>query len=151
MAYWLMKTEPSVFSLEDLAQRSREPWDGIRNYQARNFLRSMQVGDDVLFYHSRCPIPGVVGLARICTTARPDPTQFDPTSHYFDPASSPQKPRWDLVDVAYVRSFPRTISLDSLKAHPAFQDSPLIRKGNRLSVLPITPAQWEGILAMANA
>ncbi|MBN6741394.1 EVE domain-containing protein [Acidithiobacillus sp. MC6.1] len=149
MAYWLMKTEPDAFSLQDLQQRGQEPWDGIRNYQARNFLRSMQIGDGVFIYHSRVPVPGIVGTAEVVSTAHPDPTQFDPQSNHYDPASSLQQPRWDLVDVAYRRTFAHHIALDSLRTMPEFLDSPLIRKGNRLSILPITVSQWHHVLQCA--
>ena len=149
MAYWLMKTEPDAFSLQDLQQRGQEPWDGIRNYQARNFLRSMQIGDGVFIYHSRVPVPGIVGTAEVVSTAHPDPTQFDPQSNHYDPASSPHQPRWDLVDVAYRQTFAHHIALDSLRTMPEFVDSPLIRKGNRLSILPITVSQWHHVLQCA--
>ncbi len=150
MAYWLMKTEPEAFSLEDLQARGQEPWDGIRNYQARNFLRSMQPGDGVFIYHSRVAVPGIVGMAEVVSSARPDPTQFDPHSHYYDSGSSLDKPRWDLVDVAYRRSFTQCISLDSLRNMPEFADSPLVRKGNRLSILPITESQWQHVLSLVD-
>lgn len=146
-----MKTEPGVFSLEDLRKRpgQQEPWDGVRNYQARNYLRAMRLGDGILFYHSNCPIPGVVGLAEVASLAYTDPTQFDPQDPHHDPRSDPANPRWDLVDVRFVRIFPRTVSLDELKGEPTFADSPLIRKGNRLSVLPVSEAQWKAVLALA--
>jgi predicted RNA-binding protein with PUA-like domain len=150
MAHWLMKTEPEAFSLDDLEQRGQEPWDGIRNYQARNFLRSMQVGDGVLFYHSRVPVPGVVGLAEVRSTAYPDPTQFDPQNKYYDPASRPEAPRWDLVDVGFRARFATVISLDELRQMPEFAGSPLVRKGNRLSILPIDTAQWDAVLERAD-
>ncbi|MEL5849602.1 MAG: EVE domain-containing protein [Candidatus Igneacidithiobacillus chanchocoensis] len=150
MAYWLMKTEPEAFSLDDLEQRGQEPWDGIRNYQARNFLRSMQVGDGVLFYHSRVPVPGVVGLAEVRSTAYPDPTQFDPQHKYYDPASRPEAPRWDLVDVGFRARFATVISLDELRQMPEFASSPLVRKGNRLSILPIDTAQWNAVMERAD-
>ena len=149
MAYWLMKTEPDAFSLQDLQRRGQEPWDGIRNYQARNFLRSMQTGDEVFIYHSRVPAPGIVGTAEVVCAAYPDPTQFDPQSKYYDPASHPDRPRWDLVEVAYRRTFAQGIALDTLRTIPEFSDSPLIRKGNRLSILPITSSQWQYILQRA--
>lgn len=150
MAYWLMKTEPEAFSLEDLRARGQEPWDGIRNYQARNFLRSMQPGDGILIYHSRVTVPGIVGTAEVVSNAHPDPTQFDPQSHYYDPASTPEKPRWDLVDVAYRSTFSESLSLESLRHMPEFSDSPLVRKGNRLSIVPISPPQWQHVLAIAD-
>ena len=149
MAYWLMKTEPEAFSLDDLEQRGQEPWDGIRNYQARNFLRSMQLGDGILFYHSRVAVPGVVGLAEVRSTAYPDPTQFDPTNKYYDPASRAEAPRWDLVEVGFRARFATVISLDELRQVPEYANSPLVRKGNRLSILPIDTAQWNAVLERA--
>jgi predicted RNA-binding protein with PUA-like domain len=151
MAHWLMKSEPEEFSIDDLAARGREPWTGVRNYQARNFMRdAMRVGDGVFFYHSNCAVPGIVGTARVASAAYADPTQFDPQSDYFDPKSSPEAPRWQMVDVAFERKLPRTISLDELRQHAAaLGDFPLLARGNRLSVLPVTRAQWDSILALA--
>ncbi len=146
MTCWLLKTEPDAFSLEDLRRRGEEPWDGIRNYQARNFLRSMMPGESIFIYHSRTSVPGIVGTACIASPARPDPTQFDPTSRYFDPASTRQAPRWDLVDVSYAGTFLEPVPLEILRKMEAFQDSLLIRKGNRLSVLPVTDAQWSAVM-----
>ncbi|HRO87005.1 MAG TPA: EVE domain-containing protein [Chiayiivirga sp.] len=151
MAHWLMKSEPEEFSIDDLAARGREPWTGVRNYQARNFMRDdMRVGDGVFFYHSNCAVPGIVGIARVASAAYPDPTQFDPQSDYFDPKSTPAAPRWQMVDVAFERKLPRTISLDELRRHAdALGDFPLLARGNRLSVLPVSDAQWKTILALA--
>ena len=149
MAYWLMKTEPEAFSLDDLAMRGQEPWDGIRNYQARNFLRSMRPGDGIAIYHSRVPIPGIVGLAEVQTNAHPDPTQFDPGCKYYDPRSRPEAPRWDLVDVGFRARFASVISLEELRRMPVFADSPLVRKGNRLSILPVSEPQWAAVLERA--
>lgn len=149
MAYWLMKTEPDAFSLEDLRQRGREPWEGIRNYQARNFLRSMRIGDGVFIYHSRVAVPGIVGTAEVVTTAYPDPTQFDPQSKYYDAASSLAQPRWDLVDIAYRHTLAKPLPLERLRTLPEFADSPLVRKGNRLSIVPITANQWDRVLQQA--
>lgn len=150
MNYWLMKSEPGEFSIDDLARVGREPWTGVRNYQARNFMRDgMRPGDGVLFYHSNCAVPGVVGLAEVASTAYPDPTQFDPRSDYYDPKSDPDDPRWLLVDVAFKRKLARTISLDELRADAErLGDFPLIRRGNRLSVLPVTAAQFKHILSL---
>ncbi len=149
MNHWLMKSEPEAFSIDDLERKQQEPWDGVRNYQARNFMRDdMHPGDQVFFYHSNCTVPGIVGLAEVATDAYPDPTQFDPKSRYFDPASSRDKPRWMLVDVKFVKKFKRTISLDELKGHDALAGMPLLRKGNRLSVMPVEPAHWKYILAL---
>ncbi len=150
MAFWLMKSEPEEFSIDDLAACGREPWTGVRNYQARNFMRDqMQIGDGVFFYHSNCKVPGIVGIARVACEAYPDPTQFDPESDYFDPKSSPEAPRWQMVDVSFERRFPRTISLAELRDNAAaLDDFPLLARGNRLSVMPVTQAQWDAILAM---
>lgn len=148
MSYWLMKSEPTEFSIDMLAERGREPWDGVRNYQARNYMRdAMQVGDGVLFYHSNCAEPGVVGIARIASPAYPDPTQFIPGHKHEDPDSDPAAPRWLLVDVAFERKLARTITLAELKADPALDGFALVRRGNRLSVMPVSEAQWRHILA----
>ncbi|MGA0587006.1 EVE domain-containing protein [Dyella sp. KRB-257] len=145
--HWLMKSEPDTFSIDDLRTRGIEPWDGVRNYQARNFMRDgMRVGDGVFFYHSNCAEPGIVGLAKVASEAYPDPSQFDPKSDYFDPGASRGNPRWMLVDVAFVRKLKRTITLKELQALPALADMPLVRKGNRLSVMPVTAAEWKTIL-----
>ena len=145
--YWLMKSEPEAFSIDDLKRKRREPWDGVRNYQARNFMRDgMHPGDRVFFYHSNCATPGIVGIAEVATDAYPDPGQFDPDSKYFDPASTRGQPRWMLVDVKFVRKLTRTISLDELKNHDALLGMPLLRKGNRLSVMPVAAAEWAYIL-----
>ena len=148
MQRWLMKTEPEAFSIADLARRCREPWDGVRNYQARNYLRAMRKGDRVLFYHYNCAEPGVVGIARVARAAYADPTQFDPRHVHFDPASQRDDPRWSLVDVAYVRTLARTIALDELKRRPELAEFALIRRGNRLSVLPVSKTQWDFILSL---
>lgn len=153
MRYWLMKSEPEEFSIQQLAQRGREPWNGVRNYQARNFIRDdMQCGDGVLFYHSNCAIPGIVGLAEIVSEAMPDPTQFDPASDYFDPGSTPDSPRWLLREVGFKRALQRTIALDELKRHAeALGDFALLRRGNRLSILPVSAAQWRYILDLEHS
>ena len=153
MAYWLFKSEPDAFGIDDLRSRSEqtEPWDGVRNYQARNMMRDqMQIGDLGLFYHSNVKEPGVVGIVEIVSEGYPDPTAFDPDGRYFDPKSDPDNPRWYLVDVRYVRHLERTISLSELKAHAddALAECPLVRKGNRLSIMPITKAQWDFILSL---
>ncbi|MDO4776481.1 MAG: EVE domain-containing protein [Cardiobacteriaceae bacterium] len=152
MQYWLMKSEPDVFSLDDLRARpgQTEPWDGVRNYQARNFMREMQVGDQVFFYHSNATPPGIAGIAEIVGAARPDPTQFDPASKYFDGKSTADKPRWDLVDVRFVRAFPALIPLETLKNLPALAGMPLVQKGSRLSVMPVAPEHWQIILELAD-
>ena len=149
MRYWLMKSEPDAFSIDDLARAETEPWSGVRNYQARNFMRDgMQPGDGVLFYHSSCAEPGVVGIAEVVSDAYPDPTQFDRKSHYHDPKSSPEEPRWMLVNVAFKRKLARTISLAELKQQPRLDGFMLLQRGNRLSILPVTTSQWNFILAL---
>ena len=149
MNHWLMKTEPDTFSIDDLKRKKREAWDGVRNYQARNFMRDdMRVGDGVFFYHSNCAEPGIAGLAEVATDAYPDPSQFDPKSKYFDPGSSRHNPRWMLVDVKFVKKLKRVITLDELKNHKALADMRLLRKGNRLSVMPVEAAEWKYILEL---
>ncbi|HTI97096.1 MAG TPA: EVE domain-containing protein [Rudaea sp.] len=148
MNHWLMKSEPDEFSIDDLARKKTEPWSGVRNYQARNYLREMRVGDGVLFYHSSCAEPGVVGIATVATAAYPDPTQFDPKSDYFDAKTTRSTPRWSLVDVKFKRKLKRTIALTELKDRKELQGLALIRPGNRLSVLPVTSAQWNYILGL---
>lgn len=153
MKYWLMKSEPDAFGIDDLAKRPRktEPWDGIRNYQVRNMLRDdMQKGDEALFYHSSCKEPGVVGIMRIVRTAYPDHTAFDPESKYYDPKSDPENPRWFMVDVQLVRKFKRTISLQELKTHPQLADMLILRRGNRLSITPVSKKHWDYILKLAD-
>jgi predicted RNA-binding protein with PUA-like domain len=151
MNHWLFKSEPDTFSIDDLKQRPKgtEPWDGVRNYQARNFMRDgMRKGDEAFFYHSNCAEPGVVGIVRVLREAYPDSSAFDPDSPYFDPKSDPAAPRWMMVDVKFVRRLKRTITLAELKANPALEGFPLVRKGNRLSVLPVDARFWTLILAM---
>ena len=149
MNYWLMKSEPDAYSIDDLKRDKREPWDGIRNYQARNMMRDdMRVGDKVFFYHSNCKEPGVVGIMKVASKPYPDPTQFDPDEKYYDAKSDPDNPRWILVDVAFVKKLKRTITLAEIKAHPELGDMVLTRKGNRLSIMPVTDDEWEVILGM---
>jgi predicted RNA-binding protein with PUA-like domain len=150
MAYWLMKSEPDVFGYDDLVRNRREGWDGIRNYQARNFLREMQVGDLAIFYHSNATPPGAAGVARIAKTAEPDPTQFDPASKYFDAGSSPEDPRWDWVTVAPKQRFRHYVSLDELRTMPELAHCRLLARGNRLSVMPLTAAEFDAIVAAGN-
>ncbi|MCG8465264.1 MAG: EVE domain-containing protein [Xanthomonadales bacterium] len=153
MAYWLMKSEPDVFGIDDLKRNQVEPWDGVRNYQARNFMRDhMQVGDGVLFYHSNTKPPGIAGIAEVASKPYDDPTQFDPEAKYFDPKSSLDKPRWQLVDIKYIRHLQRYLSLDELKQHTdVLTDFPLLRKGNRLSVMPVEAEHWQYILNLEQA
>ncbi len=149
MAYWLMKSEPDAYGIDDLKRDRREPWDGIRNYQARNMMRDdMKIGDTVFFYHSNCKEVGVVGVMKVASKPYPDPTQFDPESNYCDPKSNPDDPRWCLVDVAYVKKLKRTISLAEIKAHPGLDEMILVRKGNRLSIMPVSEEHWNLILGM---
>jgi predicted RNA-binding protein with PUA-like domain len=149
MKYWLMKTEPDEFSIDDLERVGSEPWSGVRNYQARNFMREMKVGDGVLFYHSSCEVPGVAGFAKVVSEAHPDPTQFEKKSDYYDPKSKREEPRWSLVDVGFVRKLKRVIPLTELKEHADELDEfPLLQRGNRLSVLPVTAAQWKYIVGL---
>jgi predicted RNA-binding protein with PUA-like domain len=149
MNHWLMKSEPDAFSIDDLKRKKREAWDGVRNYQARNFMRDgMRPGDQVFFYHSNCAVPGIAGIAEVATDAYPDPSQFDPKSKYFDPGSSRDNPRWMLVDVKFVKKLKRTISLDEMKSDPALDGMALLRKGNRLSVMPVEATHWRHILTL---
>jgi len=144
-----MKSEPDDFSIDDLARVGTEPWTGVRNYQARNFMRDgMREGDGILFYHSSCAEPGVVGIAEVASAAYPDPTQFQRRSKYFDPASKPDEPRWMLVDVRFVRKLRRIITLAELKASDELEDFALLRRGNRLSVMPVGAAHWRFILGL---
>ncbi len=149
MTYWLMKSEPNDYSIDDLAKAKTEPWDGIRNYQARNMIRDdMAIGDDVLFYHSSCKVPGVVGLAKIASDAYPDPTQFDPRAKHYDAKSDEDAPRWLLRDVAFTRKLKRVITLQELKAHPALADFRLNQRGNRLSIFPVEDRHWKLVLSL---
>ena len=145
VARWLLKSEPETFSCQDLVRVGREGWDGVRSYQARNYLREMRVGDLAIFYHSNAKPPGAAGICKVVKSAEPDPTQFDPASHYYDPASDPTDPRWDWVTVAPVREL-RFVGLDELKAMPAMAGSRLLAKGNRLSVLPLTDDEYDAIV-----
>jgi len=152
MNYWLMKSEPDTFGIDDLAARpsQTEPWDGVRNYQARNMMRDqMQPGDQVFFYHSNCKVPGIVGIMEVVRSGYPDHTAFDPQAKYYDPKSDPANPRWYMVDVRFVRRLGRTISLEELKVHAEqLADLALLRRGNRLSIMPVSQAQWEYILSL---
>ena len=149
MQYWLMKSEPDVFGIVDLQKVGIEPWDGVRNYQARNMMRDqMQVGDQVFFYHYNCDVPGIVGVAEIATQGYPDDTAVNPEAKYFDPKSDPNKPRWYRVDVKFGRKLKRTISLRELREQTALENMPLVRKGCRLSVMPVTADEWQAILAL---
>jgi predicted RNA-binding protein with PUA-like domain len=147
--YWLMKTEPETFSIADLARVGVEPWTGVRSHFAKANMRKMEVGDEVLFYHSSCEPPGVVGLARVAKTGVIDETQFDPASPYFEPRATRDKPIWDCVEVAYVETLPRQVAIAEIRAEPALADMWLLRRGMRLSVQPVTAAEFKRIVAMA--
>lgn len=147
MAYWLLKTEPEECSIDDLADSPAKPvaWEGVRNYQARNFLRQMKEGDHAFIYHSSCKHIGIAGIARVARGAYPDPAQFDVASVYFDARSPKDNPRWDAVDMVFVEKFPELLSLDAIKENPALESLPLVRKGNRLSVMPVSEKEWNAI------
>jgi predicted RNA-binding protein with PUA-like domain len=148
MKYWLMKSEPDVFSFDDLKKRPKrtEPWNGVRNYQARNFMRDeMRVDDLILFYHSSCEIPGVAGIAKVSSSPYPDETQFDPKSEYFDPKATKENPRWFLVDVQFESDLNAFVSLEELKRHKRLENMRLLQRGNRLSILPVTREEFDFI------
>jgi predicted RNA-binding protein with PUA-like domain len=151
MHYWLLKSEPSEFSITDLinAKNQTTPWEGVRNYQARNMMRAqMKKGDLTFFYHSNCDVPGIVGIVKIVQEGYPDRSAFNATSKYFDPKSSPDMPTWYHVDVQYVRTLKRFLSLPELKQNHLLRDLALVRRGNRLSVMPVSAPQWQAIVAM---
>jgi len=150
VGYWLMKSEPDEFGIEDLIRSDKQTttWSGVRNFQARNFMRDdMKLGDLAFFYHSSCPAPGVVGTMKVVKAAYPDPTQFDPASDYFDPKSKPDNPTWVAVDLQFVKQFP-LVSLEALRKEPKLAEMRLLQKGNRLSVLPVNAAEWKRIMSM---
>jgi len=151
--YWLLKSEPSSFSFDDLRKSPKKTtcWEGVRNYQARNLMREMKKGDEVVFYHSNADPPAAVGTAVIVREAYPDPHQFDPTSRYHDPKSDPESPRWDAVDVRYGKPFRRPLGLPELREHKALAKMELLRKGSRLSVQPVTAKEWSVILRLGGA
>lgn len=151
MNYWLMKSEPDAFSITDLKNRPNqcEHWDGVRNYQARNMMRDdMKLGDQVFFYHSNCAEPGIVGIMDVVREGYPDHTAFDPDDKHFDSKSDPAKPTWIMVDVKYVRTLARTITLTELKQKPELSDLALVRRGNRLSIMPVDQSMWNFILSL---
>ncbi len=151
MQYWLVKSEPDEFSIDDLAAAPKrtDHWDGVRNYQARNFMRDqMKRGDQVFFYHSNCQTPGIVGIAEVVREGYPDHTAFDPEDKHYDPKSDPENPRWFMVDVRFKRKLERTITLRELKARDDLGDFALVRRGNRLSVMPVAPEHWRVILSL---
>ena len=151
MRYWLFKSEPETFSIDDLANRPRqtEPWNGVRNYQVRNMLRDeIKKKDFGFFYHSSCATPGIVGIIEVVREGYPDPTAWDPSSPYFDPKSTPDLPRWYMVDVKLVMKFPRLITLDEIKQNPRLQTMMITRKGNRLSITPVTKPEWKEVVGV---
>lgn len=153
MRYWLMKSEPDVFGIDDLASRPRktEPWTGVRNYQARNFMRDdMKRGDQVFFYHSSCPQPGIAGIAKVSRNAYPDETQFDSRSEYFDPKATRENPRWVNVDVTLVRKT-RLVGIQELRSHPELASMQILKRGNRLSITPVSPAEWAFVMSLIEA
>ncbi|MDD0853214.1 EVE domain-containing protein [Halobacteriovorax sp. GB3] len=152
MNYWLMKSEPDTFSIDDLKQRpkSTEHWDGVRNYQARNFMRDeMKKGDLVLFYHSSCKVPGVAGIAKIVKEAYPDHTAFDKNSNYYDPKSSEENPRWFMVDVKFEKKFKKVVTLKELKTFEELKEMKLLQKGSRLSIMPVTKEEFDFIQGLS--
>lgn len=152
MAHWLMKSEPTTFSIEDLRNKPKQThyWDGVRNYQARNMMRDeMKVGDLAFFYHSNCPSPGIVGIVEVARASYPDFTAFDPTSPYFDPKSSPEHPRWQMVDVRYKEQFRHKVTLEAIKQEPLLATMRIVQRGNRLSITPVTSLEWDRILELA--
>ena len=149
MQYWLMKSEPETYSIDDLKEFQRDHWDGIRNYQVRNFFRDqMKIGDKAFFYHSNCKEPGIVGLMEIASEAYPDHTAFDSKEKYFDAKSDPENPRWLMLDVNYIRHTKRNITLSELRDHSSIKEMRLLQKGNRLSVIPMTKKEWDYILGL---
>ena len=147
--YWLLKTEPDSFSIDDLERVGREEWSGVRNFTARNFMREMRAGDLAFFYHSSTKPPGIAGICEVVAEAHPDSTQFDRASDYYDPRSTREDPKWWCVDVGFVRRLPRFVTLEELRAIPALAFMPLLRKGQRLSVQTVSPADWKRILKLA--
>jgi predicted RNA-binding protein with PUA-like domain len=151
IGYWLMKTEPEVYSIDTLAGTGKGSWDGVRNFQARNHMRAMRVGDLVLFYHSSTEPPGVAGVARVCREAYPDHTQFDPKNDHYDPKSKREEPRWDMVDVEFVEKLPELVTLAQLKADPKLDGMLVVKRGMRLSVQPVERAHFAHVLKLGRA
>lgn len=151
MAFWLMKSEPDVYGIDHLQRDGSTLWDGIRNYQARNFMRTMAVGDRAFFYHSNTKPPGIVGLMEVIETGLTDPSQFDPSSKYHDPRSKPEAPRWDCVRLRYLRHFPALISLDQLRARFSVDELAVVRQGNRLSILPVSESSAGILMELAES
>lgn len=151
--FWLMKSEPSTFSIDDLQRSPNQTtcWDGVRNYQARNFMRAMAVGDQILFYHSNADPPSIVGIAKVVKPAYPDPTQFDKKDKHYDPASTASQPRWEMVDIKYVRKLRRPLTLNELRKDATLKGMVLLQKGSRLSVQPVSPIEWQHIVDRGEA
>jgi predicted RNA-binding protein with PUA-like domain len=151
MNYWLMKSEPDAFSISDLKSRPKktEHWDGVRNYQARNFMRAMKKGDLAFFYHSSCEVPGVYGIIEIARAAYPDHTAWDPENHHYDPKSTPERPLWFMVDVRFKRELKKPVTLTAIKMQPTLKQMRLVQRGSRLSVMPVTAKEWNTILKLA--
>ena len=150
--YWLVKTEPDCYNIDQLVRDKRTGWGGVRNYQARNFMRDgMKVGDGVLFYHSSCEPPHVAGIARVSKPAHPDPTQFDPKDDHYDPKSQKDDPQWMQVELEFVEKFADPVSLDELRSEPALAKMRLLQRGNRLSVMPVEASEWELVLKLGGA
>jgi predicted RNA-binding protein with PUA-like domain len=149
--YWLMKSEPQAFSITDLKSRPKktEHWDGVRNYQARNFMRAMKKGDLAFFYHSSCDVPGVYGIIEIARAAYPDPSAWDPENHHYDPRTTPERPLWDMVDVRFKHEFRKPITLFAIKTQPGLKSMHLVQRWSRLSVMPVTSKEWNIIMKLA--
>lgn len=151
MKYWLMKSEPDVFSIDTLKVKKKSGWDGVRNYQARNYMRDdMRLGDLVLFYHSSCDTPGIAGIAKISKESHPDPTQFDANSDYFDPKATIEKPRWFMVEVEFVQKLNTVITLQTIKGQKVLENMPLVQKGSRLSINPVSESEYQMILTLVS-
>lgn len=149
MRYWLMKSEPDAYSIDDLARDKTTNWNGVRNYQARNFMRDqMKVGDQVLYYHSNCEEPGVVGIAEVSKLAYPDPSQFDRTSKYYDEKATPEDPRWLNVDIRFVKKI-APVTLEALRQHKELATMRILQRGNRLSITPVDPSEWKFVLRLS--
>ena len=147
--FWLMKVEPSAYTIDRLERDTTTSWEGVRNYQARNFMRDgMKKGDKIFFYHSSCPEPGIVGIAQVVREAYPDHTAFERKHKYYDPKSDPDNPTWMMVDVKFVRQFKRVLSLEELKAEPKLDGFTLLKRGNRLSVMPVSDVHWDVVLGL---
>lgn len=152
MNYWLMKSEPDSYSIDHLAKKPKQTdrWEGVRNFQVRNMLRDqIKPGDLAFFYHSSCKIPGVAGVMEVVSAGYPDPTALNPESHYYDPKSTADAPRWFMVDVRLLKKFPQVIPLTELRQHPQLSDMLLLKKGSRLSITPVTPQQWQFIASLS--